>query len=109
METPTILGYEVNRQTLTPIRRTVQPAKVASVALPQQLHFVDMPPDPAPNNRILSELQSLSSGTIASLIKKTEYESIDATQTALVYYYLYNYNPAWNSWVDVWEAFCAAH
>ena len=56
--------------------------------------------------RVLSDCRQLSSGTIASLIGKVDYETIDLVQDHFVRFVSAMIPTRnWATWVEAWEAF----
>lgn len=109
MDVPMVLGIELDRKTLTPVRRPVKPATVAPVvAKPEPVPVTDIPPDPAPHKGLMRDLASLSSGTLASLFKINDMAELDRKHAELLTYYATNYNPAWTTWIDIWKDYNAA-
>lgn len=108
METPAVLGYELNRQTLTPIRPAIKiripdptPGAPSAEVTPT------IPPDPAPGSGLMRDLATLSSGTLASLSKISDMTALDRLQSDLLVFYATKYNPTWETWMDVWKDFDA--
>jgi hypothetical protein len=111
MDVPMVLGIELDRKTLTPVRRPVKPvtavpANVTPVtATPEPVPVI--PPDPAPHTGLMSDLRSLSSGTLASLFKINDMAELDRKHAELLTYYATNYNPVWTTWIDIWKDYNA--
>jgi hypothetical protein len=105
METPMVLGVELDRTTLTPLRRPIR-----NTPAPEPTRFFvpppDFPIDPAPASGLLSDIRSLSSGTLSTLTKVSNYEKLEGVREQFVLFYLTAYNPSWENWMDVWVAFC---
>jgi len=105
MDTPMVLGIELNRFTLTPLRRPItSPVDVPDSAVKNKdLRGPDLPP--ARDVAFLRTILAVSSGTIASLTGIRDYEAIDEIQGQLVAYYLLHQDDYFASWMDVWAAF----
>lgn len=118
METPMVLGcVELDRTTLTPVRRPIPAAPKPVEPSLGPMMVVDLPPDPAPESGLLRDLMALSSGTIAGLATKAGIDGTpDEIQERLILFYLRHYHQLskphymskrWSTWMDVWKHFHA--
>lgn len=109
MDVPMVLGIELDRKTLTPVRRPVKPmvAMPEAPEKPELVPVTDIPADPAPHTGLMRDLVSLSSGTLASLFKINDMAELDRKHAELLTYYATNYNPAWTTWIDIWKDYNA--
>jgi hypothetical protein len=103
MDTPSVLGYELDRRTLTPVRRQLcmqQPAP--NFHHVNSCTFFDFPPNPASDSSLLNDIINLSSGTLSSLTNRRNYLSLDLIHEQLIWFYHLNFNKTWETWHDVW-------
>lgn len=118
MDTPMVLGcVELDRTTLTPVRRPIPAAPKPVEPSLGPAAVVDLPPDPAPETGLLRDLMALSSGTIAGLATKAGIDGDpDTVQERLIVFYLRQYKTlhkphymsrGWTTWMDIWKDFLA--
>lgn len=105
METPMVLGYELDRRTLLPVRRPINPTIHEPVAIIEPVIFKFFPPDPNPSSGILSDITGLASGTLASLSKESNYNKIEIFHAKLVEFYFDHFDTEWTTWHDVWFSY----
>jgi hypothetical protein len=105
METPMVLGIELDRATLTPRKHFFKPDPPKPEPVLGPMAGPDLPMDPRPESGLLSDIGSLSSGQLASLTGERDYTKLDTIHADLVAFYLLSHSRAWKTWVDVWNAF----
>ena len=109
MDTPMVLGcVELDRQTLTPVRRPIPATPAPVVPSTGPMMVIDLPPDPAPESGLLRDIMAISSGTMAGMAKMANIKGEpDAIQEQLILFYLRFYRPEneWEKWIDVWRDF----
>lgn len=104
MDTPMVLGVELNRHTLTPQRFPIS-RRVEEPDLYPHAIGPDLPMDALPESGLLRDIGALSAGQLAAISGKETYEELDALRDALTAYYLLHPNREWKTWVDVWVEF----
>jgi hypothetical protein len=107
METPMVLGIELDRTTLTPVRRPIRPSKPAPAPVAPAVAVPDLPLAKYPDF-YTGQVTAFSFGTLATLTKLRRYDDLEKVNLQYVTFYLNNQDRPYENWHDVWAAFVEA-